>query len=140
MVWFVLILVAIVIYWLVAIQPKFGKNPTGERLDRILKSPNYKGGSFHNLTPTEVLLKSTSRTKMFRDFFFGKPANTKPPKALPSVKTDLKNLSSEQPAIVWFGHSSYLIKSKSFNILVDPVMQGEASPISFFAKPFAGAD
>ncbi len=140
MVWFTLVLAAIVIYWFAVVQPKFGKNPTGKRLDRITKSPNYKVGSFHNLTSTEVLLKSASRTKMFRDFFFGKPASTKPPKPLPSVKTDLKNLSGEQSTIVWFGHSSYLIKSKGYTILVDPVMQGEASPLSAFAKPFVGAD
>jgi len=130
----------ITMYWLLIVQPKFGKNPSGKRLERMMKSSNYRNNSFHNFSPTEVLLKSASRTKMFKDFFFGKPATTKPPKVIPSVKTDLKNLSAEDPTIVWFGHSSYLIKSKGFNILVDPVMQGEASPISLFAKPFAGSD
>lgn len=127
-------------YWFIIVQPKFGKNPSGKRLERILKSPNYRNDSFHNLTPTELLLKNASRTKMFRDFFFGKPATTKPPKPIPSIKTDLKNLSDERPTIVWFGHSSYLIKSRGFTILVDPVMQGEASPVPIFAKPFDGSD
>jgi len=127
-------------YWLVLVQPKFGKNPSGKRLERISKSSNYRNHSFRNLAPTEVLLKSASRSKMFKDFFFGKPASTKPPKPIPSVKTDLKNLSAENPTIVWFGHSSYLISSKGFTILVDPVMQGEASPLSIFAKPFTGSD
>ncbi len=140
MIWFLLILAVIVIYWLSVIQPKFGKNPTGKRLERISKSAGYKNNSFHNISPTEVLLKSASRTKMFKDFFFGKPANTKPPQPLPSVKTDLKNLSNDNPTIVWFGHSSYLIQSKNFNILVDPVMQGHASPLVMFAKPFVGSD
>jgi L-ascorbate metabolism protein UlaG (beta-lactamase superfamily) len=127
-------------YWFIVVQPKFGKNPSEKRLERVSKSPNYKDSSFHNLTPTEVLLKSASRTKMFKDFFFGKPSNTKPPKPVPTLKTDLKNLADDNPTIVWFGHSSYLIKSKGFNILVDPVMQGEASPLSMFAKPFPGSD
>jgi L-ascorbate metabolism protein UlaG (beta-lactamase superfamily) len=127
-------------YWFIIVYPKFGKNPSGKRLERVLKSPNYRNNSFHNLSPTEVLLKSASRTKMFRDFFFGKPATTKPPKKLPSVKTDLKEIKGDSPTITWFGHSSYLIQSRDFNILVDPVMQGEASPLSMFAKPFDGAD
>jgi L-ascorbate metabolism protein UlaG (beta-lactamase superfamily) len=59
---------------------------------------------------------------------------------LPSVKTDLKILSDATPTIVWFGHSSYLIKSNGFNILVDPVLKGNASPVSFLLKPFDGAD
>ncbi|HTH57473.1 MAG TPA: MBL fold metallo-hydrolase [Cyclobacteriaceae bacterium] len=140
MVLFIAVIALLTIYWFGLVQPKLGKNPSGKRLERIQKSSNYRNNSFHNLLPTEVLLKSASRTKMFKDFFLGKPANTKPSKAIPSVKTDLKNLSSEKPTIVWFGHSSYLIKSEGFRILVDPVMQGEASPVPLFAKPFDGAD
>src|ERR1043165_4283157 len=122
------VLAFLIAYWFISIQPKFGKNPSGQRLERVRKSVNYKNNSFHNQTKTEVLLPGTSMIKMTKDFFFGKPASTKPPKPLPSIKTDLKNLSAETPIIVWFGHSSYLIKSKDFSILVDPVMQGHASP------------
>jgi L-ascorbate metabolism protein UlaG (beta-lactamase superfamily) len=137
---FVAVVILTTIYWLALVQPKFGKHPSGKRLERIMKSPNYRNNSFHNFSPTEILLKSASRSKMFKDFFFRKPATTKPPKAIPSVKTDLKNLPPKNTTIVWFGHSSYLISSKSFHILVDPVMQGEASPVPIFAKPFAGSD
>ena len=31
-------------------QAEFGKLPSGERLARIEKSPNYKNGKFHNLS------------------------------------------------------------------------------------------
>lgn len=137
---FIAVVALLTIYWFALVQPKLGKHPSGKRLERIRKSPNYSNHSFQNSTPTELLLKSASRTKMFKDFFFGKPSFTKPPKAIPSLKTDLKNLSAENPTIVWFGHSSYLIKTKGFNILVDPVMQGEASPLPAFAKPFPGSD
>jgi L-ascorbate metabolism protein UlaG (beta-lactamase superfamily) len=140
MIWLASILLLIAVYWFIVIHPKFGKNPAGKRLERVLKSTNYEHDSFHNLTQTEVLLKGTSMVKMMKDFFLDKPATTKPPKPLPSIKTDLKSLSAETPVIVWFGHSSYLIKSKNFNILVDPVMQGHASPLTMFGKSFAGSD
>src|SRR6185437_1702262 len=120
-------------------QKVFGKNPTGKRLERIEKSPNYKNGFFQNLSPTEMLLKEASYFKMMRDYF-NKPKTTEPAQPLPSVKTDLKNLKADKPTIVWFGHSSYLIKSASATILVDPVFSGNASPFSFFAKAFRGAD
>lgn len=42
--------------------------------------------------------------------------------------------------LIWFGHSSYLISYKGTTILVDPVLSGNASPVSFFAKSFAGTD
>lgn len=120
-------------------QAVFGKAPSGKRLERILSSPNFRDGSFQNLTPTEMILKDSSYLKLMRDTF-RKPANVKPPKALPSIKTDLKILSDTTPTIVWFGHSSYLIKSKGFTMLIDPVLKGNASPVSFMLKPFEGSD
>jgi L-ascorbate metabolism protein UlaG (beta-lactamase superfamily) len=69
-----------------------------------------------------------------------RPKDTAPPRPLPSVRTDLGALSSNHPVIVWFGHSSYLVKVKGFHILVDPVFSGNASPVSFFARAFPGAD
>jgi L-ascorbate metabolism protein UlaG (beta-lactamase superfamily) len=120
-------------------QKFFGKAPSGSRLDRILKSPNYRNGVFQNLSPTEVMPKEVSKIGMLKKFIT-KSKNNEPQVVLPSVKTDLKNLSAETPTIVWFGHSSYLIKSKNINILVDPVFSGNASPVSFMVKAFAGAN
>jgi L-ascorbate metabolism protein UlaG (beta-lactamase superfamily) len=59
---------------------------------------------------------------------------------LPSVKTDLKNIETTKSVIVWFGHSSYLIRIDNKNILVDPVFSGNASPFSFMVKAFEGSD
>src|SRR6267154_3162797 len=120
-------------------QKQFGKDPFGEKLERVRQSPHYSDGAFQNPMPTEMMLKDTSYPQLIWDSF-NKPASVRPPKPLPSIKTDLKNLPDENPVIVWFGHSSYLIKSKGFTILVDPVIQGHASPVSFFGKPFPGSD
>ena len=126
-------------YLLFMQQKQFGKDPLGARLKQLQKSPNYRDGAFQNPMPTEMMLKDTSYPKLIWDSF-NKPASVRPPQPLPSVKTDLKNLSQEQPVIVWFGHSSYLIKSKGFTLLIDPVLNGKASPVSFFGKPFEGSD
>ncbi len=120
-------------------QPVFGINPSGKRLERIVQSPNYKDGVFKNLNPTQVMVNDASVVKMMRDFF-NKPKTTEPQETLPSTQTDLKALSDDKPSIVWFGHSSYLIKSKGKTILVDPVFSGYSSPVSFFAKAFKGAN
>lgn len=122
-----------------ALLPVFGKKPTGERLKRIEGSPQYAEGRFQNGVPTEVTLKDTSILKMLREYR-NRPKDTAPPSSLPSVRTDLRYLSADAPVIVWFGHSSYFIKVKGFTILVDPVFSGNASPVSFFAKAFPGAD
>jgi L-ascorbate metabolism protein UlaG (beta-lactamase superfamily) len=72
--------------------------------------------------------------------YFNKADDNTPSKPLPSIRTDLKALPDDKPAIVWFGHSSYLIKSKGITVLVDPVFSGSASPVSFFGKSFPGTN
>ncbi|SOD79161.1 MBL fold metallo-hydrolase [Spirosoma fluviale] len=120
-------------------QSTFGSDPAASRMERIRRSSNYRDGSFQNLEKTEVMRENASYVGMMSDFFNKAPDNT-PPKPLPSVRTDLKALSDSVPTIVWFGHSSYLIKSKGVTILVDPVFSGNASPVSFFGKAFPGSD
>jgi L-ascorbate metabolism protein UlaG (beta-lactamase superfamily) len=119
--------------------PVFGKTPDGPRLERILQSSHYKGGSFRNLTDTEVMIKGVSFLKMMREYR-NRPADTSPPGPLPSVRTDWRKLPDDQATFVWFGHSSYLLKIGRTHILVDPVFSGHASPVSFFAKAFPGTD
>lgn len=117
-----------------------GKNPSGERLKKVQQSPNYRDGIFQNLSVTEVMAEKGSFFKTFKKFL-NKPKNTVPPSPIPSVKTDLKNLPSGNPVLVWFGHSSYLIKINGKHILVDPVFSGYASPFTFkSAKNFDGSN
>ena len=120
-------------------QGTFGRDPAGIRLDRINHSPNYRDGAFQNLEFTPVMPENVSYMGMMKDFI-KKDKDNIPPQPIPSIKTDLKSLSDTVPTIVWFGHSSYLIKSKGVTVLVDPVFSGYTSPVSFFGKAFAGAD
>ena len=120
-------------------QSAFGRNPSAARLDRIKRSPNYRDGAFQNPEPTDVMREKASYLGMMSDFF-NKPKDNTPLKPLPSVKTDLNALTDAQPTLVWFGHSSYLIKSRGVTLLVDPVFSGYASPVSLFGKAFPGTD
>jgi len=123
-----------------AIIKALGKNPWGERLKRVEHSPNYRDGVFQNISLTTMVLKKGDFFKTFIKFF-NKPENTKPPRPLPSVKTDLKNLPDGNPVLVWFGHSSYLIKINGKHILVDPVFSGYASPFKMkSAQNFDGSN
>lgn len=117
----------------------FGRNPTGAELQKVKASPNYKHGQFKNLSPTALMAKGVSMPKMMWHFI-NKPANCYPSRPLPAIKIDLKNLPAGEPVIVWFGHSSYLVRINNKNILVDPVFSGHASPFSFAAKSFDGAN
>lgn len=135
MFYILLIIIGLIIVSVVIIfhLPQFGKNPTGERLARIEKSPHYQNGEFQNLDPVP---NHTSFSKFFEILyknFFVEHKDKTPLKKIPAVKTDLKNLKDN--SLVWLGHSSYFLKIEGKNILIDPVFN-PASPFSLMVKPF----
>lgn len=116
-----------------------GKKPSGARLEKIQKSPQFKDGKFQNILPSDVSPKGSALiTKTFE--FFTSGSKTMPPRPVPHLKTDLHHLPDQVPTIVWFGHSSYLIKYRGKTLLVDPVFSGHASPFSWMVKSFPGSD
>jgi L-ascorbate metabolism protein UlaG (beta-lactamase superfamily) len=120
-------------------QKIFGKLPFGERLEKIQQSPQYKDGAFSNLSPTPVMAEDSSFWKTLKSYL-NKPKDTTPSATIPSFKTNLHTLESDAPVIIWFGHSSYLLRINGFNILVDPVFSGNAAPVSFMVKAYPGSD
>lgn len=121
-------------------QPQFGKNPTGERLERIKESLNYKNGKFQNLTETRQLSEDTNFLSMLKEFFFSKSKRRQPSSALPTIKTDLKNLKPDENIMVWFGHSSYFLQIDGKKILIDPVLSRNAAPVKFSTRSYKGTD
>jgi L-ascorbate metabolism protein UlaG (beta-lactamase superfamily) len=120
----------VVITFLFMQQKSFGKLPTADRLKRIMKSSQYKNDRFHNISETPTLAEDASYVGMLIDFL-GKGVDREPSKDLPVIKTDLKTNTSDKPVIVWFGHSSFLIKLNGKNILVDPIFSLRASPVQY---------
>ncbi|MFY0254099.1 MBL fold metallo-hydrolase [Chitinophaga sp. 30R24] len=107
--------------------------------ERIQHSQNFRQGAFQNLSLTPLKPDHVTYYQMLKEVMH-RGANVRPSALLPSVKTDLKTLYTEKPVVVWFGHSSYFIQVRGFNILVDPVFSGSASPVPFMVKAFPGAD
>lgn len=116
-----------------------GKLPSGQHLERLKQSLNFKTKGFENLSVTPMMAEDASYWKMTKDFF-KKNKDAAPAEVLPSVKTDLNTLHPEEPVIIWFGHSSYFIRIAGKNFLIDPVFSGNAAPLSFMVKAFPGSD
>jgi L-ascorbate metabolism protein UlaG (beta-lactamase superfamily) len=110
-----------------------GKNPDGEELGRLKALSNYKNGSFENLAE-----RSDSTVKSKWLFLHSRPKTIRPSHALPWVKTNLNTLAAPAPTIVWFGHSSLLIKTGQGNILIDPIFSNHAGPVPGLIKAFQG--
>ncbi|MGV3709765.1 MAG: MBL fold metallo-hydrolase [Gemmatimonas sp.] len=113
----------------------FGRIPTRGDASRFPASPRLQDGVFSNIEPTLVMREGASYVDLVREAL-SRPSDTKPPAVLPSVRTSLHAMPDDQPTVVWFGHSSYLISYHGFRVLVDPVLFGNASPVSFFGAPF----
>jgi len=140
--WIVLavIVVCILIVYVYMQQAMFGKKSSGKRLERIKKSPNYKNGSFQNLSVTPSFTNGATFFTVLRDFLFAKHERTTPTDVVPTKKIDLKKLDKNQDVLVWFGHSSYFMQMDGKRILVDPVLSGSASPLPGGTQAFKGAD
>lgn len=121
-------------------HPKFGKLPSGKRLARIQQSPNYKNGAFQNVSFTPDLAEGATMYSVMKEFFFSEKKRNKPVDVIPAVKTDLHALDPLSNVLVWFGHSSYFMQVDGKKMLVDPVLSGAASPLSFTTRSFNGSD
>lgn len=121
-------------------QPRFGKLPEGDRLDRIQGSPNYRNGKFQNLIPTPKFSKDVGLFSVIWSDFFDKNDRLIPETPIPAIKTDLKALEPQKDTLVWLGHSSWFIQLGGKRILVDPVFSDHAAPFSFLNKAFQGTN
>lgn len=120
-------------------QWSFGRLPRGERLERIRRSPNYHDGQFRNLHPTPQMTSGKGFAGSMWGILFGSKERREPASALPVLKPDLHRLERAEDALVWFGHSSYLLQLDGVRLLVDPVLTYKW-PMSLFFSPFKGTD
>jgi L-ascorbate metabolism protein UlaG (beta-lactamase superfamily) len=139
---FIILILIVIGGYIFMKQPQFGNNSSGERLERIKNSPNYKEGRFENLTKISEFGGETKFNLygILKDSYFSNSKRREPPEVLPSVKTDLKNLSPDENIIVWLGHSSFFLQLDGKRILIDPVLDGYASPASLYNKSYKGSD
>jgi len=129
---------ALLYYW---VHPIFGAAPQGARLDRITASPNYANGAFQNQIETPMLTANESRLSlMWRGFATRKRPETRPPRPLPTIKTDLRALDPAQDLVIWLGHSSYYVQLDGRRILIDPIFNDHAAPFPWMNRSFAGTD
>ena len=135
----ILVVIFIAVFVFLHLQ-RFGKLPSGPRLEKIKKSTNYKKDHFQNFSETPMITADGGFFTVFKEFLFNKKERLNPVDLIPSVKSNLLKLDPAKEILVWFGHSSYFMQVNGKKILVDPVFSGAASPVSFNIKAFKGTD
>lgn len=110
----------------------FGRSPTGARLERMMSSPRFAGGTFRNPSGATPGLKPGTALSTMGEFFFGGARRT-PPAPLPSespIERWTRPAGSGLRA-TWLGHSTVLVEIDGRRVLTDPVWSERASPFGF---------
>ena len=97
---------------------------------------NSTTGRFEN-PPDQKITNKISYTEMFKEYFKSDSQRV-PTEKLPEQVFDEEHFlkASSQVKMMWMGHSSFLLRLHGKTILVDPVLSGSASPVSFLVKRF----
>lgn len=107
------------------IRYAMGADATGERYQRMTRSPQFHHGMFRNPVPATVLPPGSGRS-VLRELLFGHqsrhPTGTVPV-VRPAPPADTAGLR-----ITWYGHASALVETPAGRVLVDPVFSARCSP------------
>ena len=101
----------------------------GARQERIVASPRFRDGLFHNTRPVTPGLEPGSSFSTMREFFFGGQRRV-PRAALPSV-SPLESWArpvETRLRATWLGHSTVLLEIDGYRVLTDPVWGDRISP------------
>ena len=137
-----LIVVVVVLIGSTGWLDALGAAPTGERLARIKRSPNYRDGAFRNPEATS-LATGGSTWETMRRWLAGHEQRV-PPGPMPIVSlttADFARPPASGLRATWLGHSTVLVEIDGARILFDPVWARRASPSSlvgpkrFFEPP-----
>lgn len=103
------------------------------REDRIKKSAQYKDGKFQNPFETPMTTEGSTWDLMKR-YTIVPRIDPAPKGEIPVTylnHLDWNGSDSVDLQFSWLGHSSILIRLEDKNILLDPVLENRASPVSF---------
>jgi L-ascorbate metabolism protein UlaG (beta-lactamase superfamily) len=110
----------------------FGAEPSGERLARIERSPNYdaESGSFRNPQPAQRMPRAVrSRREMMRALL--SRDGRRPAGPVPLARPDLTSPPASGLRLTWLGHATVLAEIDGRRVLFDPVWGSRCSPFSF---------
>lgn len=133
-------LIALSVAYYLASQ-QFGALPSGERLERFKKSPQFDAstGRFRNQNPRDFQ-RDMKFLALMKGFLLGNEIRV-PTQPLPSEKPNLDKLLAPtgDPGsfrLSWLGHSSVLARIADQTVLIDPTLSKRIAPIGPFGSRF----
>lgn len=114
--------------------PQFGAEHGEEHKKNMMSSPQYSNGVFTNQVTTNTAGTDSSMLEIIIKFIKGVP-NQNPSKNLEVLKVNPESLEyKNEPNLVWFGHSTFLLTMPKLTLFFDPVFSEKASPHPWLGK------
>ncbi|MFC4507719.1 MULTISPECIES: MBL fold metallo-hydrolase [Streptomyces] len=111
----------------------FGAHPSGNRLERIQRSPNFKNGSFRNLLETHTRPSGPIRELAKSAFSKEERVLRAPASQVPMHPKTLADIAKPPASglrLTWMGHASVLAEIDGHRVLFDPVWGERCSPFA----------
>ena len=123
MLFIILAVIAAIAFLFLEFYPTIGKKPgKTEKENYAARTEFYHNGQFHNENDYRVMTGTQAE----------KSALTMPGEMIPTEKLEsVERAGAGELRVTWLGHSSSLVQLGEQNVLIDPVMGGRSSPVSF---------
>lgn len=113
---------------------QFGGKATEEDIRKYARSKNWDGKKFVNLEETTMKISFQTLPKLLYKQFCEKEGR-EPAAKIPVLpfKKEAFLRPSATAKMIWYGHSVVLMRMNNKTLLIDPMLGGNAAPISPFA-------
>ena len=116
----------------VAAAKQLGGSASGERLERMQASQNFKDGKAQNPVPTDNSWDLAMTWETIKDYRGGhKTVPDEPPPIVRLTRGSFADEPASGLRVTWLGHSSVLVEIDEKVLLFDPVFADRASMFSF---------
>ena len=111
---------------------QFGGKVTKELEQQYAQSKNWREGKFQNMVKTELEMSLSKIPGVIYKQLTNK--GQRPDQDLPIIPFDEKAFlqPSEQAKFIWYGHSVIFMRMQGQNILIDPMLGPDTTPIAPF--------
>ena len=126
--WFVLLAITVIAAAGWSAWPGVGAQPDGERLARMLRSPEWREDRFVNPEPMW-----NDNARVLKESFRKNPSDTPttPVAVYDDAAAQYAPASANGLRVTWFGHSSSLIEIDGVTVLTDPIWSTRPSPVAW---------
>ncbi|MDX5447668.1 MAG: MBL fold metallo-hydrolase [Bacteroidota bacterium] len=127
---FIAIIILIIAYLAVYLRfaPVAGSDPTKEEVNRFSVHENFRLGKFQNAVPTRLSVPLSALVPLLKFNLLSRDkAPSEPIEVPPFDLAKWVSIRHDQLGLIWFGHSSLMLKVNGKTILIDPVFSKRAS-------------